>query len=66
MGGQPQSPLFTVTYQLRLAQICGKIPQAWSAVGGHNVVGTHPYAHPQHIKVVKHILYIFNSDSDVR
>jgi len=24
---------------------------------GHNVVGTLPYAHPQHIKVLKHIVY---------
>ena len=27
-------------------------------MGGHNMMGTHPYAHPQHIKVVKHIIYI--------
>jgi hypothetical protein len=27
-------------------------------MSNHNVVGTHPYAHPQHIKVVKHLLYI--------
>jgi hypothetical protein len=26
----PQSPHFTITYQLRLAQICSKIPKAWS------------------------------------
>ena len=39
-------------------------PDLWqnskSLVGmsNHNVVGTHPYAHPQHIKVVKHLIYI--------
>jgi len=27
-------------------------------MGGHNVVGRHPYAHPQHIKVLKHLIYI--------
>ncbi len=30
LGLQPQSPHFPIKYQLRLAQICGKIPQAWS------------------------------------
>ncbi len=30
LGLQHQSPHFTMTYQLRLAQICGKIPKAWS------------------------------------
>jgi hypothetical protein len=28
---QPQSPHFTITYQLRFAQISSKIPKAWSA-----------------------------------
>ena len=27
-------------------------------MGGHNMMGTHPYAHPQHIKVVKHLICI--------
>ena len=27
--------------------------------GGRKVVGTHPYAHPQHIKVDKHFIYIY-------
>jgi hypothetical protein len=30
LGLQPQSPHFTIIYQLRLAQICDKIPQARS------------------------------------
>ena len=29
-------------------------------MSGHNMVGTHPYAHPQHIKVVKHLLYVWH------
>ena len=39
-------------------------PDLWqnstSLIGksGRNVVKTHPYAHPQHIKVVKHLIYI--------
>ena len=42
----------------------GSSPDFWqnslSLVGmsGHSVVGTHPYSHPQHIKVVKHLIYI--------
>jgi len=41
-------------------------PDFWqnskSLVGmsNHSVVGTCPYAHPQHIKVVKHLLYIYH------
>ena len=31
LGLQPQSPHFTITYQLRVAQISSKIPTAWSA-----------------------------------
>ena len=126
LGLQPQSPHFTITYQLGVAQISIKIPTAWSAwaaitwwghihmhihsiwrlsntfciydidvrwkgigstasitafhhelmgvgcpdfkqnsnslvgMSGRNVVGTHPYAHLQHIKVVKHLLYIYH------
>jgi len=125
LGLQPQSPHFTITYQLRLAQICSEIPKAWSTwaairwcghihmhihsisrlsntfyiynmdlrwiwvgstasitsfhhdisaetcpdlwqnsnslvdMSGRKVVWTHPYAHPQHIKIVKHLLYIY-------
>jgi len=36
--------------------------QSFVDMSGHNVVWTHPYAHPQHIKVVKHLLYIHNID----
>ncbi len=28
-------------------------------MSGRKVLGTHPYAHPQHIKVVKHLSYIW-------
>jgi hypothetical protein len=27
-------------------------------MSGRNMVGTHPHAHPQHIKVVKDLSYI--------
>jgi hypothetical protein len=27
-------------------------------MSGRNMVGTHPYAHSQHVKVVKHLAYI--------
>ena len=55
---KPQSPHFTMGYQLVVTQISSKIPtKAW-CMGSRNMVGTHPYAHPQHIKVVKHLMYI--------
>ncbi len=31
LGLQPQSPHFTITYQLGVVQISSKIPKAWSA-----------------------------------
>ncbi len=123
LGVQPQSQHFTMSYRLGVAQISDKIPKAWSAwaavrgvdtsictstaykgcqtpyiynmdvrwiwvgstasitsfhhhisaetcpdlwqnstssvnMSGRSVVWTHPYAHPQHIMVVKHLLYI--------
>jgi len=29
-------------------------------MSGNKVVWTHPYAHPQHVKVVKHLIYIWH------
>jgi len=60
LGLQPQSHHFTITDQLRLETN----PDLWHNstsfvdMSGHNVVWTHPYAHPQHIMVVKYLIYI--------
>jgi hypothetical protein len=58
LGVQPQSKHFTMSYRLGVAQISDKIPKAWSAWAAVRGGDTDPYAHPQHIKVVKHLIYI--------
>ncbi len=39
-------------------ELIGGVDEDEIGMSGRNVVGTHPYAHPQHIKVFKHLLYI--------
>jgi hypothetical protein len=56
LGLQPQSPQFTMSYWLWVAQT--RNSNSLVGISGRNMVGTHPHAHPQHIKVVKHLLYI--------
>jgi hypothetical protein len=56
-------PLFgsaLLGYELSAGSCSDFYQNSNSLVGmsGRNVVRTHPYAHPQHMKVVKHLLYI--------
>ena len=52
---------FLPSHTISSAETC---PDLWQnstslvGMGGRNVVGTHPYAHPQHIKDVKYLIYI--------
>jgi hypothetical protein len=56
LGLQHQSPHFTITYWLGVAQISSKIPKAWSAWAAITWWG---HIH-LHIHIVKHLVYVWH------
>jgi hypothetical protein len=59
LGLQPQSPL-SMSYIAWGWPDFSQNSKSLVGMSGCNVVGTHPYAHPQHIKVVKHLIYVWH------
>jgi hypothetical protein len=60
LGLQYQSPHFTMICCLGVTQKSSKIPKCLADMSSWNVARTHPYAHPQHMKVVKHLVYVWH------
>jgi hypothetical protein len=58
MGLQPQSRHYMVLYHLAGTKNSRKVFQSMENRSYHNIVKTRPYAHPQHMKVAKHLIYI--------
>jgi hypothetical protein len=58
MGLKPQSRHYMVVYHLADNQSSRKVFQSLEDGSYHNIVRTHPYAHPQHMNVVKHLSYV--------
>jgi len=61
LGLQPQSPHFTITYQLRLSQICGKMPKGWLACEAITWWG-HIHMLIHSIKMLSNTFPIYNND----
>jgi hypothetical protein len=59
MGLKPQSRHYMVIYHLLVDnQSSRKVFQSLEDGSDHNMVWTHSYAHPQHMKVAKHLSYV--------
>jgi hypothetical protein len=64
MGLKPQSRYYMVVYHLADNQISRKVFQSLEDGSYCNIVKTHPYAHPLHMKVAKHLSYVWSGCGD--
>jgi hypothetical protein len=58
MGLKPQSRHYMVIYHLAGKKSSRKVFQSMENMRYGNMARTHPYAHPQHMKVANHLIYI--------